>query len=593
MARKPANKHSPNWGGSRPGAGAKPKTTGTAVVMASAAAPAEPKQSGISQRMIAQVIEASENHAKARARRPELSPFQLPAFPPKAMPPKKMRMAMDDGINWANTEWVGGAGFTPGGVAAEGLIFLGYPYLAELAQRPEYRVISETIATEMTRKWIKFSSVGAGKAKKAGEENPDTDKKDAEKTEKIKELTDFLDHLQVRDAFADLATQDGFFGRSHLFLDDGNDGRNVDELKTPIGDGRDRLAGKKIGKGWLKAVRTIEAVWAYPTTYNAQNPLRADWYNPQVWYVMGQEIHKSRLLTFIGRPVPDLLKPAYSFGGLSLSQMAQPYVNIWLQTRESIAALIHSFSVMVLSTDIQTILQPNNAGGLIARAAMFNALRDNQGLMMINKATEDFKNVSASLSGLHELQAQAQEHMASVARIPLVKFTGISPSGLNASSEGEMRAFYDTIAAYQNKFFRPNLNTLVSIAQVTLWGQADPEITYDFVPLWEITEKERGELKKAEAETAQIDIDAGAISPAERRKVIASDPDSQYQGIDPDDVPDLREEEMQGLEPEGGRPDPLALKPDAEAEENETPRLPGTPKSKKQKVDKSLDPTIE
>jgi hypothetical protein len=43
----------------------------------------------------------------------------------------------------------------------EGITFLGYAYLAELAQRPEYRMISETIATEMTRKWIEFTSTGA------------------------------------------------------------------------------------------------------------------------------------------------------------------------------------------------------------------------------------------------------------------------------------------------------------------------------------------------------------------------------------------------------------------------------------------------
>ena len=36
---------------------------------------------------------------------------------------------------------------------------------------------------------------------------------------------------------------------------------------------------------------------------------------------MGRQVHTSRILTFIGRPVPDLLKPAYSFGGLSLVQL--------------------------------------------------------------------------------------------------------------------------------------------------------------------------------------------------------------------------------------------------------------------------------
>ena len=143
----------------------------------------------------------------------------------------------------------------------------------------------------------------------------------------------------------------------------------------------------------------------------------------------------------------------------------------------------------------------------------------------------------------------------SVARIPSVKFTGMQPTGLNASSEGEIRVFYDTIHAYQNKFFRPNLNTVVSIAQVTLWGEADPDIVYDFVPLWELSEKEKGEKRKADAETHQLYIDMGAFSAEEVRKIAVDDPELPFAGLDPDDVPSLILEEEQGLEIPGGRPE--------------------------------------
>src|SRR5262249_33762457 len=153
-------------------------------------------------------------------------------------------------------------------------------------------------------------------------------------------------------------------------------------------DGRDAISRGKIGRNGLKEVRVIEPIWVYPMVYNAVNPLLGDFYKPQAWYVMGAQVHASRLIPFVGRPVPDLLKPSYAFGGLALSQMAEPYVDIWLNTRQSVADLIHSFSVMVLMTDLATILQPGNAGALLARAALFNALRDNQGLMVVNKASE-------------------------------------------------------------------------------------------------------------------------------------------------------------------------------------------------------------
>jgi len=674
------------WGGRRKGAGAKPISDvertrraeerreqrklardmlAAAKTAAKEAPPGERKAATqMNFAAIQAIMEASDQSAQARPRTPEWCPFVID---PRKMPagqavPKKFTMAMDQSLVQSNQWMIDGwlAGGMIGARESEGLLWLGYPILSELAQRPEYRVISETIATEMTRKWIRFKGTSTNKprddrtpgnfedkgaspgqepepgeppqeapedveSQAVGEEqeerqagddaaadpphrqeqaDPDDDDTQAfrariggrhkiremngqgegeseeeddegeehdDKTEKIKELTDFLEDLKIRDRFATIALHDGLFGRAHLFLDLG---ANLDdmrgELATPIGNGRDEISKGKLSKGCLKALRVVEPTWAYPTTYNADNPMRHDWYHPQVWYVMGKEVHCSRLLTFIGRPVPDMLKPAYSFGGLALTQMAKPYVDIWLNTRESVGRLIHSFSVMVLMSDLSTILQPGTGAHITARVALFNKLRDNAGTFLINKNTEDFKNVSAPLGGLHELQAQAQEHMASVARIPLVKFTGIQPSGLNASSEGEIRTFYDTIAAYQNAFFRPNLNVVIDIAQVALWGAVDPDITWDFVPLWSMTEKEEAELKKLEAETGQILVDTGIVSQEEERRRIAADPTSPYPGLDPEDVPELLEEEMAGLE--------IPHAKEGELQEGGGPMIPGAAK---------------
>jgi len=502
---------------------------------------------------------------RSRSEVPHLNPFQLPKFPPQAMPPEPVRMAMDalPGTAWASGEW---AGSIYANVTAEGLFFPGYPYLAELAQRPEYRIMSETIADDATRKWIDFDVTGDENENRRRSErdpigeqerraDPDERRKRldrAGKTDKVKELKEDQKRLEVQDRFYTVARDDGFFGRMHLFIDTGADiDDRKGELATPIGDGTGDLSRSKIKQGSLRRLQTVEPVWAYPTTYNAMNPLRADWYRPTVWYVMGTEIHVSRLLPFIGHPVPDMLKPAYAFGGLSMSQMAKPYVDIWLQTRESIAALIHSFSVMVLMTDLATQLAPGAAGGLLNRVALFNLLRDNQGLMVVNKNSEDFKNVSAQLSGLHELQAQAQEHMSSVSRIPLVKFTGIQPAGLNASSEGEIKVYDDTMGAYQMRLLDPHLTKIIRFQQLSLWGEIDPEITHRWEPLRELTAKEIAEKQKQEADRDQVYVDLGALSPEEVRHRIVNDPELPFTALDPDEVPDLKQEEEEGLAPRG------------------------------------------
>ena len=53
--------------------------------------------------------------------------------------------------------------------------------------------------------------------------------------------------------------------------------------------------------------------------------------------------------------------------------------------------------------------------------------------------------MSAPLGTLDALQAQSQEQLASVSGIPLVELLGITPAGLNASSEGELKAYYGRI----------------------------------------------------------------------------------------------------------------------------------------------------
>lgn len=125
------------------------------------------------------------------------------------------------------------------------------------------------------------------------------------------------------------------------------------------------------------------------------------------------------------------------------------------------------------------------------RAWLFNTLRDNRGLMMIDKETEEFSNVSTSLGTLDQLQAQAQAHMAAPTHMSLEIFTGITPSGLNASTEGAFRIWYSYVHSHhQEHLYGPHLSTVLNVVQLNEFGTIDPEITFEFEPLWEESSKE-------------------------------------------------------------------------------------------------------
>lgn len=437
-------------------------------------------------------------------------------------------------MDWAPKDLGGLAGIPGISAFLEGQVFPGYSYLAMLAQRPEYRLAPDAIADDMVRKWIKIEVSG-----------------DEKKDELVAQITAEMARLNVREVFRQALLHDGLYGMGHIYFQIG-DAPSDAEVKTPIGSGADAASRVKVKKGSFKALRNVEPVWTTPSRYNTTDPLSPDWYRPSSWYVFGREIDATRLATIVGREVPDILKPAYNFGGLSLSQMMKPYVDNWLETRQNVNAAIRVFSTSVLMTNMDAALSGQDDASLNGRVQLFSAYRDSQGVLAIDKDGEDFKEVSKPLGTLDALQAQAQEHLSLPSRIPLVKLLGIQPSGLNASADGEMEVWRDLILAFQESRLRAPLTKVLSLIQLNLVGEVDPGIGFSFVPLEEMSLKERAEIRLANAQADQTYVDMGAIGAEQVRQVLASDPNSPFAGLedrpeDGDDTDDMVREALSDI----------------------------------------------
>lgn len=392
--------------------------------------------------------------------------------------------------------------------------FKGYPILAQMATRPEIRKIVTIIAEEMTRKWIEFVAVG-----------------DTDVSEKITQIEKEFERLKVREAFRKMAEHDGYFGRGHIYYDlemPSGSGRvydERDELKTKL-----VLSPAKIRKGSLKGLTVIEPMWCYPGVYNSDNPLRPDFYVPREWFVFQKDVDESRLITMISNPVPEMLKAAFAFGGISMSQLVEAYVNNWISTRDSVKDSVRAYSTSGFKTNLQSTLQGGDGMDLFSRVDLFNNMRDNQGSMVLDKS-EEFFQFNAPLSTLDSLQGQSQEQMAGIAGIPVVKLWSITPSGLNTSTDGEIRSFYDTIHARQEADFRDPLNKLLKIVQLSLFGEIDDDISFNFIPLYQLSELEQSQVELNEANTDAAYVTIGALDGSEVRKRLSSDKNSPYDGL--------------------------------------------------------------
>lgn len=393
----------------------------------------------------------------------------------------------------------------------EGQGFFGFPYLAELLQRAEYRHAAEIWSEHTVRKWIKLTGGSAAQRKAVEEE---------------------FTRLDVRTVVENWAYHDQAFGRGQVFLDFG-DADKPAELMTPL-----RLIDTKVSpRRPLKALKNVEPVWSAPGVYETSNPLHQDFYKPREWIVYGKRVHRSRMLTMTSRPLSDMLKPAYAFAGLSLVQMMKPYVDNWLRTRQAVADMVNSYSILNLKTDLSATLSGGDCAEVFKRVDLANETRDNRAMWVTDKDSEELENIAVPLSGLHELQQQAQEHLASVSRIPLSIYLQISPTGLNANSDGEARNFYADVHSHQEKNIRPGLTVILQAVQLSLFGKIVEGLTFEFLPLWEMDDKDKAEMRKADADADCNYVREGIVSPEEVRERLSNDETSLYHGVDLTDPP--------------------------------------------------------
>lgn len=445
----------------------------------------------------------------ARMQQPKAPPqYQVHKPMPHVLPPDtKAPVAMDscNSISaYANTDpsFFGG--------------FMGYPTLSILAQSGDFRNVPETNALEMTREWGKVKVKGDG---------------DKDLTDKVQMLEEELTRLDVRNLVRRHIENEGLFGMSHLFVKiKGQD----DKTELP-------LVMENVPRESLEGFILIEPIHSTPAAFNASDPLAFDFYKVNNWFVQGVNIHQDRLLTLVTRPVPDLLKPAYNFGGLSMIQIMKPYVERFQRDTDSISDLISKFSLTALKTNMENILSGGDEGvsQLLLRTQMLNQFRDNLNTLLMDMEGEELVQLNTPLTGLVDLWAKSQELMAMPSHTPLVKLTGITPSGLNASSDGEIRVYNDWIKSLQNAFILPQMMQIIRIMQMSLFGSIDDNIVFEFANLHQLNDSEQADVNLKKAQVAQILIDSGVISQEDERDRIAQDEDSGYGGIDPEDVPEM------------------------------------------------------
>ncbi|MCH0685583.1 DUF1073 domain-containing protein [Escherichia coli] len=406
--------------------------------------------------------------------------------------------------------------FEMGQFPSLGPSFMGYAALSSLTQNGLIRACIETVADDMTREWIEIDAV---------DENDDGDESDERKA-----LEDAMIDYRVRDISHKAAEFNGYFGGAMIFIDTG---AKDDQLLLPL-DISDKSAELKN----FQRFTLIEPINLFPGTYESTDPLSPRYYVPDTWWVLGKQVHSSRLIRVCGNDVPVILKPTYNFLGIPQAQILYDYVIHFQDARAAESRLLEKFSIKIIKTDMQDVLtNPNATSGIDARIGYMTAFMSNDGILALDNTMEDFVNVNVPLAGVTDIVRQQLEFIVAINRTPAVKLLGISPAGFN-TGDSDIKNYNDHISSQQEKVLRTPVQKMLDVLQIVKLSKYDKSVSFKFKGLNEEDEKAIADAQDVKASTRQKYLQEGTLSNQEVRKALSEDPHSGFYGIDAESVPE-------------------------------------------------------
>lgn len=235
------------------------------------------------------------------------------------------------------------------------------------------------------------------------------------------------------------------------------------------------------------------------------------------------DVHPSRLAIFTGKPALDPFGTSEQVG---VSALEAPW-----QAIKDAESTIGNIAELVFKSTVDIYKIPD-LGAKLSTKDGERAVLDRLSLanlsMSVSKAIamdteEEFAREGASFSNLPDVLREMMQIAAGAANIPLTRFLGTSPGGLNTNGDGDMDVYYDRIQAMQELDIRPAMALLDECMIRSALGNRPDELFYVWPPLRQLDDKTRAEVAKIVTDAATALITAGVFTQDELRKAVVSE----------------------------------------------------------------------
>jgi hypothetical protein len=359
------------------------------------------------------------------------------------------------------------------------------------------------------------------------------------------------EHLDIASRVLKAGKEGRLYGGAHVWMV--TNSRAYDQLMQP---------GEQI-----QNLVVLDRWEASPYEY-IDDPRNKDFGEPAVYYVtpnnygavdtsvQGVQVHRSRLLTLGGNPIPSRLDHLNNGYDDSVLQAVWEVLRNFCQTESAIANIVQRFETATVSIAGLADIMQHDEGAEMIRERVELIQRT---ISMINAAVVDadagekYERKFATVNGLDTIWDRLAHSVSKAAQMPMTQLFGMSPSGLSSDDESGKANWRKQVSAYREDQLRDNLATYYT-------HLAGGPVDVEFPALDETTAREEAEIEKLRSEARANYVNAGVLGPsdvreklAEERYIREADPDADAgEQLDlaldsiqldpyptPDDVPDF------------------------------------------------------
>jgi phage-related protein (TIGR01555 family) len=294
-------------------------------------------------------------------------------------------------------------------------------------------------------------------------------------------------------------------------------------LSGALGDLSQPLDDTKIAK--VEAIHVLEPQELVPETFYGSlahpkfgqpetyrlHPLSSG----RTGYVAIQTIHESRLIIFGGKRVSRQAQPGQRVGwGDSELNHARQMISDAGLTWGSVATLLHEFGqgVYAIAGLGEMMSRVDGPAELARRMDAMDMFKSSMRATAID-AEDSYTRMSTPATGLSDLLVQQFQWIAAVADMPVTVLFGMSPAGLNATGDMDVRNWYAKVEKADATNYAPKRERLIRMLLLE-GGREEPDLwSVEARPLWSPSDKEVADARLVDATADEKWVAMGACSP--------------------------------------------------------------------------------